>query len=349
MTDSTIPRGGDSTEPTPDPAERDAYFPSPYSLGQYVPARTDYDGAEHEGQAAGRWKILVVGTDERYLPMGNGRLFSTGNHPVETLLPLVHLEAAGFGIDVATVSGNPVKLEWWATPAEDPTVHDTLDRLLPRFRTPRPLSEVVNNGLDARKDSSWSTRTWPATSTATEGSSPATAPWPRTRSVSSPPRPWWSAPRADRNLRCSSSLDERSASPTRCSQNTPIAFAERLVGAGVVPSVGSVGDAPDNVSCLATGCGGHADRRAEDAPAPRRPAAPRARRSDPRRRARHRRREGVNAHRACCSAGHRVRCVAGHEAGRDGGNSRNGTRSTAHWGRRARPRSRCSRPRSTWR
>lgn len=148
MTDGTIPHSGDSTEPTPDPAERDAYFPSPYSLSQYVPPKTDYDGTEHDGDAAGRGKVLVIGTDERYLPMGNGRLFSTGNHPVETLLPLVHLEAAGFGIDVATVSGNPVKLEWWATPAEDTTVHDALDRFLPRFRAPRSLAQVLEDGLD---------------------------------------------------------------------------------------------------------------------------------------------------------------------------------------------------------
>ncbi|MDL5159637.1 glyoxalase III HchA [Actinomycetospora termitidis] len=148
MTDGTIPRSGDSTDPTPDPAERDAYFPSPSSLSQYVPPRTDYDGTEHDGEAVGGWKILVIGADERYLPMDNGRLFSTGNHPVETLLPLVHLEAAGFGIDVATVSGNPVKLEWWATPAEDTTVHDALDRVLPRFRAPRSLAQVLEDGLD---------------------------------------------------------------------------------------------------------------------------------------------------------------------------------------------------------
>ena len=77
MTDGTIPRSGDSTEPTPDPAEQGAYFPSPYSLSQYVPPRTDHNGTEHQGEAAGRWRILVIGADERYLPTDNGRLFST--------------------------------------------------------------------------------------------------------------------------------------------------------------------------------------------------------------------------------------------------------------------------------
>ncbi len=37
---------------------------------------------EHDGAyTGGRWKVLVIGTDERYLPMADGRLFSTGNHP----------------------------------------------------------------------------------------------------------------------------------------------------------------------------------------------------------------------------------------------------------------------------
>ncbi len=149
MTDLTVPRGGESTAPTPDPAERDAFFPSPYSLGQYVPPRSDFDGVEHEGAyTEGRWRILVIGTDERYLPMANGRLFSTGNHPVETLLPLMHLRAAGFEVDVATVSGLPVKLEHWATPPDDEAVHRALDELLPQFRRPQRLGTVLAEGLD---------------------------------------------------------------------------------------------------------------------------------------------------------------------------------------------------------
>ncbi|MFC5061511.1 glyoxalase III HchA [Actinomycetospora atypica] len=149
MTEMSVPHGGDSQEPTPDPAERDAFFPSPYSLGQYVPPRSDFDGVEHEGAVTGgRRRILVIGADERYLPMANGRLFSTGNHPVETLLPLMHLQGAGFEIDVATVSGNPVKLEFWATPPEDEAVHEALDRFLPQFREPRRLADVIAGGLD---------------------------------------------------------------------------------------------------------------------------------------------------------------------------------------------------------
>lgn len=143
----------DSTTPTPDTAERDAWFPSPSSLAQYVPPRTDFAGVEREaGYTGGRWKVLVIGTDERYLTMGNGRLFSTGNHPVETLLPMMHLQATGFGIDVATVSGNPVKFEHWAMPADDTAVHQAYERFAPAFRDPLSLREVLADRLGPDSD-----------------------------------------------------------------------------------------------------------------------------------------------------------------------------------------------------
>lgn len=146
-------RDAESREPTPDRAERGAYFPSPYSLGQYVPPHTDFDGVEHPGAyTGGRWKILVIGVDERYLPMANGRLFSTGNHPVETLLPMMHLHGTGFGIDVATLSGHPVKLEHWAMPAEDEAVEQAYTTFAPQFQDPLALSDVLADGLGPDSD-----------------------------------------------------------------------------------------------------------------------------------------------------------------------------------------------------
>lgn len=38
------------------------------------------------------------------------------------LLPMCHLDTAGFAFDVATGSGNPVKFEYWAMPSEDAEV-----------------------------------------------------------------------------------------------------------------------------------------------------------------------------------------------------------------------------------
>jgi len=108
--------------PSPDPAEHNAFFPSPYSLGEFTSSKSDLSGADYANPyTGGRWKILMIAADERYLLMGNGTMFSTGNHPVEMLLPMYHLDRAGFEIDVATLSGNPAKLELWAFPAG--TVH----------------------------------------------------------------------------------------------------------------------------------------------------------------------------------------------------------------------------------
>lgn len=152
-TSSQDTQTAESTEPTPDRAELNAYFPSPYSLGQYVPPRTDFDGVEHQGAyTGGRWKILVVGVDERYLPMGNGRLFSTGNHPVETLLPMMHLHETGFGIDIATISGNAVKFEHWAMPADDEAVQQAYDRFAPQFQDPLKLPDVIKDALGPDSD-----------------------------------------------------------------------------------------------------------------------------------------------------------------------------------------------------
>lgn len=139
-----------SKTPVPDTAEHDAYFPSEYSLGQYVPPKTDFDGADHERVTSGPRKILVIGADERYLPLKDGRYFSTGNHPVETLLPLMHLDAAGYEIEIATISGNMVKMELWAMPAEDDAVRKAYRKFLPQLDDPKKLADVLHDtsGLD---------------------------------------------------------------------------------------------------------------------------------------------------------------------------------------------------------
>lgn len=139
--------------PTPDPAEDNAFFPSPYSLSQFTSAKTDLDGAEYpEPYQGGRWKVLMIATDERYLLMDNGTMFSTGNHPVEMLLPMYHLSQAGFDIDVATLSGNPVKLELWAMPKQDAAVQQVYQQYRDRLKSPRKLSDVVTQDLGEDSD-----------------------------------------------------------------------------------------------------------------------------------------------------------------------------------------------------
>ncbi|MCA6096864.1 glyoxalase III HchA [Bradyrhizobium australafricanum] len=139
--------------PVPDPAENNAYFPSPYSLGQFTSAKSDLSGADYpNAYRGGRWKILMIAADERYLLLQNGTMFSTGNHPVETLLPMYHLDKAGFEFDIATVSGNPVKFELWAFPKEDDAVKSIYQKYLARLKQPLKLSDVIEKKLGKDSD-----------------------------------------------------------------------------------------------------------------------------------------------------------------------------------------------------
>lgn len=135
--------------PAIDAAEENAFFPSPYSLTQYTSSKTDFDGATYpNAYKGGKWKVLMIAAQERYLMMKNGRFFSTGNHPVETLLPMLHMDLAGFEIDIATPSGDPVKLEMWAFPQEDEAIKAFYEKYRLQLKTPKKLTEVVKD-LDA--------------------------------------------------------------------------------------------------------------------------------------------------------------------------------------------------------
>lgn len=135
--------------PVRDQAEDDAWFPSPYSLTQYVSAKTDFDGADYpKPYKGGKWKILLIATQERYLEMEGKEFFSTGNHPVEMLLPMLHLDAAGFDIDIATLSGDPVKFEMWAFPQEDQAVKDIYQKYKEKIRNPLNLEQVWGDGFN---------------------------------------------------------------------------------------------------------------------------------------------------------------------------------------------------------
>jgi molecular chaperone Hsp31 and glyoxalase 3 len=142
-----------SREPTPDPAEDNAFFPSPYSLSQYTTAKTDFTGVKHkDAYTGGRWKVLMIAAEERYVLLENGKMFSTGNHPIEMLLPLHHLMQAGFEIDIATLSGYPAKLELWAMPREDAAVMSTYEALKPKLKQPKKLADVIADDLGPDSD-----------------------------------------------------------------------------------------------------------------------------------------------------------------------------------------------------
>ena len=129
--------------PMPDTAEWNAFFPSPYSLSVYTATKTDFDGAKYDSRYGGKKKVLVILSDARYLAMENGKLFSTGNHPVETLLPMMHLAAAGFSFDIATLSGRRTKFEQWAMPLGDDAVMAFYEEVLPQMEEPQRLEETL--------------------------------------------------------------------------------------------------------------------------------------------------------------------------------------------------------------
>jgi len=61
-------------------------------------------------------KILVLGSSKYLLPCTNGKYFNTGHHTTETLVPLYHLDKAGFKFDIATLDGAALALEEWTFP-----------------------------------------------------------------------------------------------------------------------------------------------------------------------------------------------------------------------------------------
>ena len=138
MTELTI-------EPVKDRAEHNAYFPSDYSLSIYTSPVTNFDGFKFDKTySGGKYKVLMIATDERYLQMANNKYFSTGNHPVETLLPMLHIDGAGFEIDIATLSGNSVKLEMWAMPEKDESVMNFYNKYLNKFENPLKLDTILD-------------------------------------------------------------------------------------------------------------------------------------------------------------------------------------------------------------
>lgn len=81
------------------------------------------------------------------MTMENGKMFSTGNHPVEALLPMLHLKNAGFDFKIATLTGKPVVFEMWAFPNEDEHVKAIYNEYKSSFERPMKLQDFVENSF----------------------------------------------------------------------------------------------------------------------------------------------------------------------------------------------------------
>jgi len=129
-----------------------SYSPSKFALKMGVPAKTDFENISYQKYTGKKNKILVICTEEKNLKMKNGKLFSTGNHPVETLLPMLHLRNAGFEFEIATPSGKPSIFEMWAFPQKDEHVKGIYHDHKSNFEKPLRLSDFIHNSFDKIED-----------------------------------------------------------------------------------------------------------------------------------------------------------------------------------------------------
>ncbi|MGB1000232.1 MAG: glyoxalase III HchA [Flavobacteriales bacterium] len=124
-----------------------SFSPSKLALKLGTVDKTDYEHISYSKYQGKKSKILVIFTEQKNLKMQNGKLFSTGNHPVEALLPMLHLKNAGFEFDIVTPTGKPVVFEMWAFPEQDEHVKAIYNDYKTHFEKPRTLQDFVANSM----------------------------------------------------------------------------------------------------------------------------------------------------------------------------------------------------------
>ena len=139
-----------TTRPTA--TEDGAFSPSTLALKLATSSTTDFDNTIYENPYIGNKKVLMICTEVRNMTMANGKKFSTGNHPVEMLLPALHLKNAGFDVDVVTPTGKSVAIEMWAMPEDDKDVKAIYSELKQRLESPGSLADFVKNSMNNSSD-----------------------------------------------------------------------------------------------------------------------------------------------------------------------------------------------------
>ena len=127
--------------------EDGSYSPSSLALSLGTVSKTDFEDIKYTKYKGDKSKILVIFTEQKNLEMKNGKFFSTGNHPIEALVPMLHLKNAGFDFEIATPSGKPVVFEMWAFPEEDANVTAIYNEYKSRFEKPKKLTEFIANSF----------------------------------------------------------------------------------------------------------------------------------------------------------------------------------------------------------
>ena len=124
-----------------------SYSPSKLALKLATVQKTDFENISYDKYKGKQTKVLVIFTEQKNLKMQNGKLFSTGNHPVEALLPMLHLKNAGFDFEIATPTGKPVVFEMWAFPEKDEYVKAIYNDLKSQFAKPKKLSDFIDTSF----------------------------------------------------------------------------------------------------------------------------------------------------------------------------------------------------------
>lgn len=136
-------------DPIPE-KDGEGYEPSSFSRRLAIDSKTDYKVVEFDKTYTGNKKVLLVCTQEKYMTMKNGKKFASGNHPVETLQPVMHLINAGFDVDVATPTGKPAVLELWALPVKDKDFLEFYESKKPKLEKPLSLADIVKGSEKER-------------------------------------------------------------------------------------------------------------------------------------------------------------------------------------------------------
>ncbi len=124
-----------------------SYSPSKLALKLWTDDKTDFEKITYTKYQGKRSKILVIFTEQKNMTMKNGKMFSTGNHPVEALLPMLHLQNAGFDFQVVTPTGKPVVFEMWAFPTKDEHINWIYEEHKASFAKPKWLQDFIDNSL----------------------------------------------------------------------------------------------------------------------------------------------------------------------------------------------------------
>ncbi len=125
-----------------------SYSPSKVALKLSTSPKTDFENVSYPKYQGKQSKILAIFTEQKNMTMKNGKMFSTGNHPVESLLPMLHLKNAGFDFEIATPTGKPVVFEMWAFPNEDEHVKSIYNQYKSGFEKPKKLKDFIDTSFD---------------------------------------------------------------------------------------------------------------------------------------------------------------------------------------------------------